>query len=471
MARKPSGKVSGMLVLLACGIALCLGEPNVAQEKPALSGPRVTRVSEAEAKGAVEVSVAINPTNRDHLIAASIATMKNRPGITNYAYVSTDAGRSWKTVPRANPQKRQQGDDALTFTADGLAIHTYIAFVGIRTARPKRASSGIITSTSRDGLTWAEPVPVVDHINSVEPHEDKPWLKADISSTSPHKGNLYVAWTKFDVYGSKNPEHKSHVYFSRSLDAGKSFAVPLRISDTPGDAVDKSNTVMGAVPAVGPKGEVYVIWAGPRGIVFTESKDAGYTFGKNRVIAEMPGWDFPIKGIGRADGLPSLGVDVSTGQDRSTIYACWGDTRNGDPDVFLIASRDGGQSWTKPQRVNADAVGNGKEQWFPWMVVDPSDGSVNVAYYDRSAHEGTMTGVTLARSVDGGRTFAHHKITAEPFDLNKVGFFGDYLGIDAVGGRVAVLYMHPLDGTKQLGITSALFDFEPGTQKLQIDKK
>jgi hypothetical protein len=40
--------------------------------------------------------------------------------------------------------------------------------------------------------------------------------------------------------------------------------------------------------------------------------------------------------------------------------------------------------------------------------------------------------VTLSRSVDGGRTFAHHKIAPEPFDLNKVGFFGDYLGIDAV---------------------------------------
>ena len=35
-----------------------------------------------------------------------------------------------------------------------------------------------------DGFTWTDPVPVVDHINSVEPHEDKPWLKADISSAT-----------------------------------------------------------------------------------------------------------------------------------------------------------------------------------------------------------------------------------------------------------------------------------------------
>jgi hypothetical protein len=465
----PNRKIGNMLALLACAVALSLAEPNAASEQGGLHGPRIVRVSEAEAKGAVEVSVAINPTNRDHLIAASIARMTKYPGISNFAYVSTDAGRTWKTVPRPNPQKRQQGDDAMAFTADGLAIHTYIAFTGIRTARPKKANSGIITSTSRDGFTWTDPVPVVDHINSVEPHEDKPWLKADISSDSPHKGNLYVAWTKFDVYGSKNPDHKSHVYFSRSLDGGKSFMVPLRISEKPGDAVDSSNTVMGAVPAVGPKGEVYVVWGGPLGIVLAESKDAGYSFGKNRVIAEMPGWDFPIKGIGRADGLPSVGVNVSTGKDRGSIYVAWADTRNGDPDVFCIASRDGGQTWTKPQRVNADAVGNGREQWFPWMVVDPVDGSVNIAYYDRGPYEKTMTGVTLSRSVDGGRTFVHHRVTPQPFDLNlgKGNFFGDYLGIDAVGGRVAVLYMHPMEGTPQLGISAAVFDFEPGTQKLR----
>jgi hypothetical protein len=220
---------------------------------------------------------------------------------------------------------------------------------------------------------------------------------------------------------------------------------------------------------VGPEGEVYVVWAGPKGIFFTKSTDGGINFGKNKTISDCAGWDFPIKGLGRADGLASIGVDISKGKDRGSIYVCWGDTRNGDPDVFLVTSRDGGETWSKPLRVNPDP--KGKEQWFPWLVVDPIDGSVNIAYYDRAAHDGTLTEVTLARSVDGGRTFAFYKLNPETYDMSKLGFFGDYLGLDCYAGRVAVLWMHPVDETRRLGISSAVYDFEPGTQGPRTKQK
>jgi hypothetical protein len=467
-----AGRFLGLSTVVACaGLVTAPAGDGQPPAKPA-SGPvaRVSRVTPPEAVGAVEVSVAINPTNPDHLIAVSIARLRDHPGITDFAYVSTDAGRSWKTVPRANPHQVQQGDDVVAFTPDGVAIHTFIAFGGICQARPRKAHSGIVTSASRDGLTWDAQVPVIELFNSVEPHEDKPWMRADQSKGSPHRGNLYVAWTRFDVYGSANPEHKSHIYFSRSTDAGKSFAVPRKISEQPGDARDKSDTLMGACPAVGPKGEVYVVWSGPRGLILAKSTDAGLNFGKNTVVADCAGWDFPVAGLGRASGYASIGADVSDGKDRGSVYVAWADTRNGDPDVFLTVSRDGGETWAKPQRVNNDARGNGREQWFPWLVVDPVDGSVNIAYYDRGAREGTTTDVTLARSVDGGRTFAYYKLNEQPYDLNKLGFFGDYLGLDCHGGRVAVLWMHPVDGSKRLGISSAVLDFEPGTQKARAEK-
>jgi alpha-glucosidase len=466
-------KLGGLLLVLTVAFGLIGATPTreiQGRTEDKTKGPpsRVVRVTPPQAKGAVEVSVAIDPTNPDHLIGVSIARLTDHPGITDFAYVSNDAGRSWKMIPRVNPHKVQQGDDVVTFTPDGLAVHTFISFTGIRQARPKRAHTGIVTSTSRDGITWSEQVPVVELFNSVEPHEDKPWIRADVSSDSPHRGNLYVAWTKFDVYGSKKPEHKSHVYFSRSLDSGKSFAVPRKISDQPGDAQDRSDTLMGACPAVGPKGEVYVVWTGPKSLFFTKSTDAGLNFVANKIISDCAGWDFPIKGLGRAAGYASMGVDLTRGKDRGSIYVCWGDTRNGDPDVFLVASRDSGETWSKPLRVNKD--GKGKEQWFPWLVVDPVDGSINIAYYDRGAQEGTLTDVTLARSIDGGRTFAYFKLNEESYDLNKLGFFGDYLGLDCHGGRVAALWMHPVDGSRRLGISSTVLDFEPGTQKARAQK-
>ena len=229
--RKPAGLFHFLMVAAGLGLAAPVtGETHTpaGARKPA-PVPRVVRVTPPAATGAVEVSVAINPTDADHLVAVSIARLKDHPGITDFAYVTTDAGRTWKMVPRANPHRVQQGDDVVAFTPAGTAVHAFIAFTGIRQARPKRAHTGIVTSTSRDGLLWSAQVPVVELFNSVEPHEDKPWVKADLGKDSPHRGNVYIAWTKFDVYGSARPEHKSHIYFSRSRDAGKSFAVPHQI--------------------------------------------------------------------------------------------------------------------------------------------------------------------------------------------------------------------------------------------------
>lgn len=428
-------------------------------QEPAGVPHRVVRVTPPEMKGPVEVSVAINPTKPDHLVGVSLQ------GGNNFAYVSDDAGKSWKVVPNGNPDKRIQGDDAVTFTADGLAVRSYIAFNGIRVARPARASAGIFVRTSKDGLIWSDAVPVIDHINTVEPHEDKPWIRVDTSKDSPHRGNIYIAWTKFDVYGSKNPEHKTHIYFARSKDRGKTFSVAHRISETPGNCVDRSQTVMGAVPAVGPKGEVYVVWAGPKGLTLVKSTDGGYTFGKEKGLTETPGaWDFNVKGIGRCNGLPMTGVDLSDGPNRGTLYVNWADLRNGDPDVFLMRSSDGGVTWTQPLRVNDDKVGNGKEQFFTWMAVDPVDGAVNIAFFDRRDSSDTKTRVTLARSVDGGKTFVNHKINQEPFACNLGPFFGDYLGIDAHAGRVVTLFQH-FTSPKTTAISAAVFDFKAGTQE------
>src|SRR6516162_4511138 len=110
-------KLAGLLLVLMVTLGLMgaapppRGSPSRAQDRTKGTDSRVVRVTPPQAMRAVEVSVAINPTNPDHLIGVSIARVKDHPGITDFAYVSRDAGRTWKTVPRDNPYKTQQGDD------------------------------------------------------------------------------------------------------------------------------------------------------------------------------------------------------------------------------------------------------------------------------------------------------------------------------------------------------------------------
>jgi hypothetical protein len=428
--------------------------------------PRVVRITEEGFPRPAEASVAINPRDPENVVVVSLAGgPPGGPRTTNYAYASRDGGESWGVVAQANPQGRTQGDDAVTFGPRGRAFRTYISFDGIRVERPRLARNGIFVARSDDGgFHWEAPVPVVDHINTVEPFEDKPWIAADRVADSPNEGNVYVAWTRFDVYGSQDPNDSTQILFSRSVDGGESFSVPHRISDTGGDAEDSDDTVEGAVPAVGPEGQVYVAWAGPLGIVFDRSLDGGWTFGEDRVIAENPGgWDIPIPGMARHNGLPVTAVDLSSGPGRGSVYVNWIDERNGDPDVFLLASRDGGETWGEPVRVNDDPVGNGAAQLFTWMAVDPGDGSLNLVFLDRRGLEGPAQGVTLARSTDGGRTFRNFPVSQPPFTCPESVFFGDYLAVDAYHGKVVAVWPHCTEAGTLL-LSAALFEFgNPGT--------
>src|SRR5262249_2950318 len=151
----------------------------------------------------------------------------------------------------------------------------------------------------------------------------------------------------------------------------------------------------GAMPAVGPNGELYLVWAGPEGLIFRKSTDGGDKFGKEQLITKLPGgWDSPAPGVPRHNGMPVTMVDLSQGSNRGTIYVTGIDRRSGDLDVSFPLSRAAGATWSDPMRVNDDPKGNGKDQLFTWMAVDPADGSINIVFYDRRNLKDTMTGLT-----------------------------------------------------------------------------
>ena len=198
----------------------------------------------------------------------------------------------------------------------------------------------------------------------------------------------------------------------------------------------------GAVPAVGPNGELYITWTGPKGLVFQKSLDGGMTWmNREQVIAEhFGGWTISIPGIYRANGLPILHCDRSEGPNKGTLYLNWCDQKAGsdDTDVWLMKSTDGGETWSERIRVNQDVPG--KHQFFTWMTVDQTSGYLYFVYYDRRNHPGIETDVYAAISRDGGSTFQELKLTDTPFKPNQSQFFGDYLNIAAEDGVVRPIF-------------------------------
>ncbi len=448
---------------LFCTVVAVVGSYHPA----VLAQQTIARVSPDEAAIASEVSIAINPTNLNNIVAASLVRGIPDSEAPDMGYYTLDGGQSWKSSAVPNPDSRTQGDDVVLFGRDGTCVHAFISFVGLWQEFPDRAANGIaLTRSSDGGKTWSDQTIVADHRNTKSPMEDKPWLVFDRTRSSPHYNNLYCSWTRFDVYGSEDPQDTSQIMFARSRDGGETFDPVIRISDLGGDCRDDDDTVEGAVPCVHPDGTVFVVWAGPRGLEMDQSDDGGKTFGADRVIGEIPGgWSSEVEGIGRHNGMPVTGVDHSAGPYRGSLYVNWIDERNDDKDVFLVHSRDKGLTWSDPVRVNDDPDKDGRDQFFTWMAVDPVDGSVNIAFYDRRDTTGTGTRLTLARSIDGGQTFQNIPISFPEFQCNSPRlFFGDYIGIDAMRGRVAVAFMHFESKTK-IAVSSCVMDFVPGTME------
>lgn len=274
--------------------------------------------------------------------------------------------------------------------------------------------------------------------------QDKHWSAIDRSNN-----NIYITWTQFDNYGSSAAVDSTLILFSKSQDAGASWSAPTRINKRAGNCVDMDSTVEGAVPAIGPNGEIYVAWAGPEGIVFDRSTDGGNTWLTDDILVDpMPtGWDYFVPGIYRSNGLPVTKCDTSGGPNHGTIYINWTDQRNGpdDTEVWLAKSTDGGTTWSSPILVNDD--NSGTHQFLTWMDIDQTNGDLFFVFYDRRNSNSTATEVTMAISQDGGNVFANRIISESPFVPNPAIFFGDYTNIVAHNGIVRPVWTRLEDQT------------------------
>ena len=169
--------------------------------------------------------------------------------------------------------------------------------------------------------------------------------------------------------------------------------------------------------------------------------------------------DFEIPGLGRCNGMPITGADLSNGKYRGSVYINWAQQASdgGDTDIMLAYSRDKGLTWSKPIKVNGDK--GQKQQFLTWMSVDPVTGNIYMVYYDRRRFEDTQTDVILAVSRNGGASFREYRLNKEAFTPpgDKI-FFGDYNNISAYRGRVRPIWTAYYND--RLSVWTALIDFK-----------
>jgi hypothetical protein len=390
---------------------------------------------------ACEPSIAINPANINNLVAGNVLK-----GV----HYSFDGGKTW-TGGTLESSRGVYGDPCIAAGNNGVFYYLHLANPDGDTYGENFLNQIVLQKSLDGGKTWNDGTGIGISDNT---QQDKHWVALDSTGNE-----VYVTWTEFDKYGSKNPADKSRILFSRSQNGGDSFSTPIRINDVEGDCLDDDYTTEGAVPAVDKQGNIYVCWGFDNHIYFDLSTDGGKTWGKDRIIANQPGgWAQDIPGLSRCNGMPVTAVDNSNGKFAGRIYVNWTDQRNGidNTDVFFIYSDDKGENWSEPLRVNAD--NSISHQFLTWMDVDPVTGYVYIIYYDRSRYKDNRTDVCIAVSKDGGATFQTQIISESPFTPVKEIFFGDYNNIDAYNGIIRPIWTRYEN--YRLSIWTALLEME-----------
>jgi hypothetical protein len=418
-----------------------------------------------------ETSIAVSPQNDQIIVGASklIVGGASGQGDTRVAYYfSSNGGRTWGNgvLPLETTEKTwgRASDPSVVADLDG---NFYICTLMLDSSAGTFDSSVYIFKSTDGGRTFLNPAPIVVDIGHVSDPKraDKCYMAVDNSASSPFRGALYVVWL------STEPT-RSVILISHRGPGETTFSAPATISH--------SGDMRGPSVTTGPNGELYAAWEGignPKRILFNASTDGGVTFLPREAA---PGVDFftygfigslsspnpahIVSGVQRINSFPVIDVDRSNGPNRGMIYIAFADSRNGvDADIFVLKLTPPNgfrPNVSQPVRVNND--GSGGDQFFPWLSVDPTNGAVNIAFYDkRNNPGGQLVDVYHARSTDGGGTFNENTrmSTASSNPTVQAGVLGsnssqigigDYIGVTAMNGKSHLLWTDTRGGSQEI---------------------
>ena len=241
---------------------------------------------------------------------------------------------------------------------------------------------------------------------------------------------------------------------SYSDDGGVTFSNPVSVS---GPFTGRTGGI-GADPYVTADGTLHVAWQdyAHGTIADAASTDGGLTFSAPHVISTVGGFAFNVAAQSSRGAL----VYPACGSFDATLYCSYTDGSDAATSVFVARSIDGGLHWT-----SAAVDAGGGDQFNQWLAVDPSDGSINVAYYDTGTHGATSTTYTLARSMDGGASYTATAIANAPTDetccvetgVNLGNQYGDYEGVAALDGTIRPVWVDRRQDVIDLGLREEVF--------------
>jgi hypothetical protein len=418
-----------------------------------------------------EPHVIVDPRDPRHLVASSNDYDSNGDEF----YTTFDGGRSWTTGDMSLESADHTGSDPVTAfdPKHHTVIHASLNYV----IRPDgQAENGdVVVSVSTDGGgTWGEPV-VVDRgvgadLDPLQLFNDKEWVATDTNPRSRFYGRTYLTWSKFKSTDGNYLE--SPIFEAHSDNGGRSWSVPQEISGSSAryctfqvdGAAGECDEDQASTIAIARDGTVFVAFINEQ---HQRAWEPGEQFENQYLVVRSPNggkaWSKPVHVVDMEDGsldyplnadgsqtitgmqmrlwsVGNLAIDPHSGR----LYLVFSDNRAGVHDVanpvthtqaYVMRSADGA-SWEGPRAVAPSK----RDQWFPFVAVNPRNGTIGVLYNDRISRDEYVASLATG-------TFARRSrvvLSSEPSNANdaivfQAGvpdcpkctlFHGDYIGLD-----------------------------------------
>ena len=209
------------------------------------------------------------------------------------------------------------------------------------------------------------------------------WFNGSLDlARSTDDGTLYAAWTEFE----------GALYFSRSIDQGKSFSPPMIIAGEEGTLPARGPRL-----AAGPEGEIHLVWTvgeDPAADVhYARSTDQGRTFTSPRNI---------VPSDNHSDA-PRVALDSA-----GSIHLVYTEGLSGPLQEFQVrySRSEGDELFSEPRRIPDGDVEISAGQGFPDLGLDGRD-TVYILWELFPEEEFSRPlGLGISFSSDRGKTFS-----------------------------------------------------------------
>ena len=381
-----------------------------------------------------EASIAISRMNPKLIVAGA-----NDEAMLEYsmpAYLSTDAGISWRTyrLPIVHDSDGTAYGDPVLIPDDSGNFYYCFLIIG-----EQSGLSDLIVAHSKNGKTWTLGSPVLGN-PAGDNIEDKPTIAVDRDPASPYHGRLYIAWTRYENISS---DWSASHFISYSDDHGMSWSNPEELVTDYGYfallRTGHNGTVFYASSSIPDSG------MGDHGMMV--SHDGGSTFEEYPVA---PFVSYPMNGNGDNglkgyDGFrafPYIAFDVDPSSNK--LFAVYGtyDSDNYIAMQYAITSTNEGKTWSTPRQIGTPAMLL-SDHFFPWVSFDPVEQKASIMLYSSEEDIDNRDSRAVRCAFDttdrmellGDDLFDPTSITASGWD-----FIGDYIGSDAWNGTFAAAW-------------------------------